>query len=211
MAKLILWIQTILVPWLGAPGVFVVAALDASFLSIPEVGDVLVVTSGLRDARTGWLCALMATLGSLAGSAALFFVGRRGGEGFLERRFGAARLKHAREAFARWDVLALAVPAIMPPPVPLKPFVVAAGVFRVPFRRFAASLLLGRGARYAFWVSLAILFGQRAQEVLKAVDRFSGERPLVAAMVLALLILVGLWLRRRRLAVAPRPADDAVV
>ena len=46
MHKLIGWIQFVLVPWLGAPGVFIVAFLDASFLSLPEINDVIVVTAG---------------------------------------------------------------------------------------------------------------------------------------------------------------------
>jgi len=210
MAKLLLWIQTTAVPWLGPPGVFLVAFLDASFLSLPEVGDLLVVTSGMRDPKAGWTAALMAATGSLAGSSVLWFVGRRGGEKLLSRWFSAARVEQARSAFARWDLMAVAVPAILPPPVPLKAFVVAAGVFRVSFERFASSLFLARGLRYALWAVVGIVYGRRALGILGAVDRLSGDHALLLILVLGL-ALVGLLAVRRRLASDARPAGHIAV
>ena len=200
MHKLIGWIQFVLVPWLGAPGVFIVAFLDASFLSLPEINDVIVVTAAASHSETLWLVILMATLGSVAGCTALWWLGRRGGEALLARRFGAERVERTRRAFERWDVLALAVPAISPPPVPFKVFVIAAGVFGVPFRRFALTLVVARGLRYVVWGALGILYGERALEMLRAADRWFLDRAwamgLASAVILAVVVLV-VWRRRR--------------
>jgi membrane protein YqaA with SNARE-associated domain len=210
MAKLLIWIQAVLVPWLGAPGVFVVAFLDSSFLSLPEITDVLVVTSGMRDARTAWIAALMATMGSVVGCTALWWAGRRGGERLLARRFGATRVERTREVFARWDLLALAVPALMPPPMPFKAFVIAAGVFGIPLRRFAATIFVARGLRYAAWVVVSLVYHERAISLLSSVDRWFADRAAVLLLTVAAGILVLSWLvlRRRHTEAA---ADDVVV
>ena len=106
----VVWIQTVLIPTLGPLGLFVVAFFDSSFLSVPEINDVLVVSAGASNPRTVWMYALAATLGSLAGCTALWYLGRRGGEALLVKRFGEKRVEQTRAAFRRWDVLALAVP-----------------------------------------------------------------------------------------------------
>jgi membrane protein YqaA with SNARE-associated domain len=211
MARLLIWTQTVLVPWLGAPGVLVVALLDSSFLSLPEITDLLVVTSAMRDAQTACIAGLMATVGSVAGCAALWWLGRRGGEGFFARRFGQARMARIRSAFGRWNLLALAVPAIMPPPVPFKAFVIAAGVFHVPFQRFAVTIFLARGLRYAIWIVVSLLFHERALDFLTAVDRWLVDRTHLGAVLgVGIVLLTGLLLLRRRIA-APEPADDVAV
>jgi membrane protein YqaA with SNARE-associated domain len=208
MAKLLVWIQTVLVPWLGAPGVFVVAFLDSSFLSLPEITDVLVVTSGMRDAPTAWAAALMATLGSVAGCTVLWWLGRKGGEGLLSRRFGRARVERTRDAFARWDLLALAGPAVMPPPMPFKAFVIAAGVFRVPFWRFAATIFLARGLRYAVWVVVSLTYHERALRILESADRWFADRAAVILLAAAAVVLLAAWwVVRRRSGEAPSTAD----
>lgn len=211
MAKLLIWIQMVLVPWLGAPGVLVVAALDSSFLSLPEITDLLVVTAGMRDARLAWITALMATVGSVAGCSALWWVGRRGGERLLHRRFGQARVERIRGAFHRWNLLALAVPAISPPPVPFKAFVIAAGVFHVPFRRFAGTIFLARGFRYAIWVVVSLMYHERAIELLTAADHWLVDRGRVLALVAAGLVLLMTLLVLRRRGAPPEAADDAAL
>src|SRR5207245_1761824 len=116
MEKIVLWVQNVLLPTLGPAGLFVVAFFDSSFLSLPEINDILVVTSCSLDPRSAWIPITMATLGSLAGCSVLWEIGRRGGEPLLERRFGKAQVARTRTAFERWDLLALIVPALLPPP-----------------------------------------------------------------------------------------------
>jgi membrane protein YqaA with SNARE-associated domain len=209
MAKVLIWVQTVLVPFLGAPGVLVVAFLDSSFLSLPEITDLLVVTSGMRDARTAWIAALMATCGSVVGCGVLWWLGQRGGEGLLARRFGHARVERTREAFARWDILALAIPALMPPPMPFKAFVLAAGAFRVPFKRFVATIFVARGLRYSLWAVVSLVYHERAVAVLEEVDRWFADRAVALLLTLAVCVVLTAWLVVRRR--AAQAADDAAV
>jgi membrane protein YqaA with SNARE-associated domain len=199
MHRLIVWIQEVAVPVLGAPGVFLAAFLDSSFLSLPEINDLLVVTSAASSPERGWLFALTATLGSVAGCSVLWWIGWKGEEDLLERRFGVHRVSKAREAFHRWDFLALAVPAILPPPMPFKIFVIAAGVFGFSFRRFVLTLLVARGLRYAAWAAVGIWYGERAISVFKDVDSWMSARLpwLLATATVALLGWFAWWWRSR--------------
>lgn len=199
MQALALWIEGVLVPALGPFGLYVAAILD-SFLFLPELNDVLVVSAAAARPGTAWLGATMVTLGSVSGCCAIWWAGVRGGEPLLERRLGRARMEKTRDAFQRWDLLALAVAALLPPPVPFKAFVLSAGVFGVSFRRFTVTVLLARGARYAFWSVMGMLYGQEAVELLRAADRwFKGHAAIVLAIGTAGLLAASAWyyLRRR--------------
>ena len=187
-------------PALGPVGVFLVAFLDSSFLSIPEVNDIIVITAAARHPETAWLYVLMATLGSLAGCTALWALGRRGGEAFLVKRFGAERVERTRAAFHRWDILALALPAVLPPPMPFKIFVLSAGVFGYPLRRFVVTLFIARGLRYTAWAIGGAIYGDEALAVLKRSDQwFSQNLPVVIAVAVGVTLLaVGVWVLKRR-------------
>jgi membrane protein YqaA with SNARE-associated domain len=200
MEKIVLWIQNVLLPTLGPAGLFVVAFFDSSFLSLPEINDILVVSSCSLNPRSAWIPITLATLGSLAGCSVLWEIGRRGGEPLLERRFGKAQVARTRVAFERWDLLALIVPALLPPPMPFKIFVLSAGVFGVPWRRFAGTLILARGLRYVFWGLLGIVYGDEALRLVRAVDRWFDDHGLMvlAAVAAAVLVGVAVWALRRR-------------
>jgi membrane protein YqaA with SNARE-associated domain len=142
----------------------------------------------------------MTTLGSVAGSLALREIGRRGGEPRLEKRFGKDRVAAVRERFQRFGVLTLAIPALLPPPMPFKMFVLSAGVFGFPLKRFVITLALARGLRYSVWSALAVLYGSEALELLKTLDAWFADR-LGALLIVVSAILLGLFivltLRRR--------------
>src|SRR5713101_1406160 len=94
---------------LGAPGLFLITALDSSFLSLPEIADLLVVLMVNRDKSRFLLYAASATLGSLAGSLALYQLARKGGETLVRRRFATASVERAMATFQRHGVLAVLV------------------------------------------------------------------------------------------------------
>jgi membrane protein YqaA with SNARE-associated domain len=200
MHKAMLWIQGVVIPALGPPGLFLVAVLDSSFLSIPEVNDLLVVTSSAAFPSQAWLYILMATLGSLVGCGILWWIGRRGGQALLERRFGLDRVARTRALFSRWGVLALAVPSLLPPPMPFKVFVLSAGVFGMTWRRFMVTLLVARGARYTFWGVMGVLYGAEALAMLKRFDAWFAGRTawILLGVAVGVVAFATLWLVRRR-------------
>ncbi len=151
---------------IGGPGLFVVAFLDSSFLSLPEVNDLLVIAMVRNDTESMPYYALMATLGSIAGCLVLYLLGRRGGDSLVRRRFGGHRLTRAMELSQRYGILAVAIPAILPPPAPFKVFVLLAGVAKVPVSQFVTAVALGRGFRYFAEGWLAVRYGEQAEALL---------------------------------------------
>jgi len=200
MVRFVGWIQDVVLPLLGPSGIFLAAFLDSSFLSLPEINDLLVVTSAAAHPDTAWIAVLLATLGSVVGCAAVFVLGRRGGDAFLVRRFGVDRTARARDLFHRFGPLALAVPAIMPPPMPFKIFVIAAGVFGFPWPKFLLTILLARGARYGAWAVLGAVYGDEAIAILRSFDAWAAGRQTLLLSIgagLTLATLAYLWARRR--------------
>jgi membrane protein YqaA with SNARE-associated domain len=191
MHRVISWVQGV-IPLLGLPGVFLAAFLDSSFLSLPEINDLVVVTAAATQPSGAWRFVLMAALGSVAGCVVLWWLGRRGGEALLVRRFGADRVGRTRAAFERYELLALAIPAMLPPPMPFKLFVLSAGVFGVSLRRFALTIFVARGLRYALWAVFGAYYGDAALAMFRQVERWCGERVTVLVF-LAMAALLG-WL-----------------
>ena len=168
---------------LGGPGLFVVAFLDSSFLSLPEINDVLVVLMVTRDKVRMPYYAAMATMGSVTGCLVLYGLGRRGGEAIVRERVTGPRLETAMRLFRRFGALAIIVPALLPPPAPFKVFVLLSGVVRVPWLRFCGAVAVGRGIRYFGEGLLAVRYGDQAIEFLRG-------NGLLVSSVLAVLMLV---------------------
>jgi len=145
---------------LGASGMFVVAVMDSSFLSIPEGNDLLIVilSTGKTWERMAYYV-LMTSLGSVVGCLLLYTVGRKGGSPLLRRRFSPRTVDRAEVLFRRYGLLTIAIPSLLPPPFPFKIFVLSAGVFRVGLPGFMAAVVLGRTVRYSMWGILAVLYG----------------------------------------------------
>jgi len=199
MSRLVEWVQAVLLPTLGPLGLFLVAVVDSSFLSLPEINDFLVISAALANPTTVWMFVLMAALGSVAGSSLLWRIGRAGGEALLVRRFGPEWAGRTHRAYRRWGILALAVPALLPPPMPFKAFVLASGVFGFPYPRFALTLLLARGARYTFWGAMGVAYGEEARLLLLAIDAWCADRmPLLLGLLAGILLAVLIVARRRR-------------
>jgi membrane protein YqaA with SNARE-associated domain len=197
--RLATWIATTLVPALGPFGVFVVNFLDSSFLSFPELNDLLVVAAAVGSPARAPLFVAMATLGSLAGCLTLWEVGRKGGDARVLQRFGSERVERARRAFERFDVLALAVPALLPPPMPFKIFVLTAAVLGMPRRRFALTLLVARALRYTAWAALGVAYGEEGMRLLQRFDAwFAAHAWSVGLGAVVVLVLVVAWRLRPR-------------
>ena len=115
MQSFIKWVYGVALS-LGGPGLFVVAFLDSSFISLPQINDLLVVLMVVRNKTLMPYYAAMATAGSVAGCYVLYLIAERGGEAFLAKRVKAGHTERALALYRRRGVLALMVPAILPPP-----------------------------------------------------------------------------------------------
>lgn len=95
---------------LGGWELLILAFFDSSFLSLPEVNDVLIVTLSIKaPERMLYYCA-MTTIGSIMGCLILFYVGRKGGEVLLRKKFAPRRLEKIAGWYRRFGVLAVIDP-----------------------------------------------------------------------------------------------------
>jgi membrane protein YqaA with SNARE-associated domain len=194
VSRLLKWIEGLALA-LGGPGLFLLAFLDSSFLSFPEVTDILIIVLVTKHPeRYLWYTALP-TLGSVLGCYVLYALARRGGEAFLRKRLKDHHVERAFALFRRYGLLAVAVPSILPPPVPFKMFVLAAGAARVKPLDFIMAVTIGRGIRFFGEGLLALWYGQWALELLHEHGRTVS---LWLAVIIAVLGGGYIWWSRRR-------------
>ncbi len=158
----------VIVPlYVAGPAMVLIGALDSSLLSLPEINDYLVVVRCYKHPRAVFIFPLFAALGSVVGCWLLYTLIRRGGQAILRRRFRPEHIKRVESAYARFGILALAVPALLPPPMPFKIFVATAGAMEFPRRRFLITVLIARSLRYYVEGVLAVFYGERVLRFLK--------------------------------------------
>lgn len=179
---------------LGGLGLFLVTLLDSSFLSLPELADLLLIYMVVEHKDRMLFYAGMCTLGSLAGCFVLYLITRVAGDAFMRRHFTDRHIERGLRLFQKHGLLALIVPALLPPPMPFKIFVLAAGLAGVSVRDFSLAIAFGRGARYFGEGLLAVWFGAQALE-------FTKQHSLAISIGTGILIVVGVtvYLLRRRL------------
>lgn len=194
MSRFVAWLRAFAMG-IGGPGLFVIAFLDSSFLSLPQINDLLVIWMVVQHPGRMAYYATMATLGSVAGCLVMYGLARKGGEVFLRRRFKGKTLDRARGLFARYGFLAVLVPALLPPPAPFKLFVILAGVVAMPATTFIVAVAVGRGLRYFAEGILAVWYGEMAINYIR-------EHPVQVSLTLFAAAGIGtgayyLWKRRR--------------
>jgi len=172
----------------GLFGVFLVSIVDSSFvpLPVPGITDIMIVLFAAQ--KSNWiLLILAATAGSALGGYLSYEVGHAGGMQFLERHVPARIFKKVCEWMEGHAVLAVALPAVLPPPMPLSPFVLAAGALKMSKKKFMATFTLSRSARHAFAAWLGVYYGRH---VLHLWNRFSERWATTILIVLWTTILV---------------------
>jgi len=187
------WLRATLLPY-GGVGLMVLAICDSSFLSLPEVNDLLLMTFSIDDPDSMLKLATLTTLGSVIGCALLYSVGRKGGEAFLRKRFSDERFLRVQSWYQKYGVLAVIVPSLLPPPTPFKIFVLSAGTFGISWPQFLAAVSIGRGIRYFSEGFLAITYGPAAIQFVH--DNY-GRIGLVVAILIVAAAVVFFYARRR--------------
>ena len=180
---------------LGGIGLFIIALLDSSFLSFPQVNDLLIIVLSTKYPERMPYYAGMTTVGSIIGCFLLYGVARRGGEVFLRKRLKGPHVDRAIALYQRHGLLAVVVPALLPPPVPFKVFVLLAGAASVSPVRFGLAVGIGRGIRYFGQGYLAVLYGEQAAEFMKAHGAGLGIGLALAAILIGVAVF---FLRKRR-------------
>jgi len=153
--------------YVAGPAMILIGALDSSLLSLPEINDYLVIARCYTHPETAFIFPLFPAIGSVLGCLLLYTILRRGGRAVLHRRFQMDHVLRVERAYARFGILALAIPALLPPPMPFKIFVATAGALQFPRRRFLLTIMLARSVRYYTEGTLAVFYGERVLRFLK--------------------------------------------
>ena len=171
--------------YVAGPAMILIGALDSSLLSQPEINDYLVVARCYTHPRAVFFFPLFAATGSVLGCLLLYTILKRGGLAVLHRRFKLEHVHRVERAYARFGVLALAIPALLPPPMPFKIFVATAGALQFPRRRFLLTILIARSLRYYTEGVLAVFYGER-------VLRWLRDNGLIIVAIVLSLCVIGL-------------------
>jgi membrane protein YqaA with SNARE-associated domain len=144
---------------LGGPGLILLGLADNSVIPLPGSMDVLTIWLAARNREIWFYYTIMATLGAVIGGYVTYNLARKGGKGALERRFPKKKIDKVNQKFERWGFSAVAIPALLPPPFPIVPALLAAGAMQYPRKKFLAALAVGRGIRYSIVGFLGAHFG----------------------------------------------------
>jgi membrane protein YqaA with SNARE-associated domain len=173
---------------LGAPGLFLISFLDSSVLTFPVINDLLLIELSIEHPPRMPFYAFMAATGSVLGCVLLYFIARKGGEAFFQKKAG-----HRAAAIRHWveenGFVGMLIAALLPPPTPFKIFVFAAGVFEVPLWSYTSAIALARTIRYFGIGYLAIRYGNDALPFLKG-------HKLEASVIVILFVLLSYLVSR---------------
>jgi membrane protein YqaA with SNARE-associated domain len=201
------WLETYVIAlpiYYAAPAMILIGALDSSLLSLPEINDYLVVGRCIKQPSAAFYFPLFAAIGSVIGCLALYTIMRRGGQALLQRRFKRENIERVERVYARYGFLAIAIPAVLPPPMPFKIFVATAGTLEYPRWKFLTTVMLARSFRYYVEGILAVFYGRRVLTFLK--DNGLVVLSIVAAAAL-LILLFYLIVNRRSVSSKVRETD----
>lgn len=208
-------------PWLhwlvslGGVGLFVVAIADSSVIPLPIPGstDLLLLLLTVQRASSDlWVIIYpaVAVLGSLVGGYLTWSAGWKGGEVTLERYVPKKYLGKINGWVKKHGVWSVALAAILPPPIPLTPFVLAAGALKVSRSRFLVAFGVARVARYGLLAWLGVSFGRHfVHEWRHQIETWSSTILWIYAIVMVLGIAFTVWKMRRAMRTR-RPRAGAV-
>ena len=148
---------------LGGAGLILLALADNSVVPLPGSMDVLTIILSAHQKNWWPYYALMATIGGITGGYVTYALGRKGGKESLERKLPKQKAEKIYAIFNRYGFWSLLLPAVLPPPVPFSPFLVAAGALQYSRRKFFVAVGLGRAIRYT---AVAYLGSKYSRQIL---------------------------------------------
>jgi membrane protein YqaA with SNARE-associated domain len=178
---------------LGVPGVFLIALLDSAAVPLPGGPEAVITLLCWRRASEWLLITVAAAAGSTLGCLFLYGIARAGGDLALAR-IPKEKLDRARRMVDQNATWAVFLCVALPPPIPTKPIILAAGAFRAPALPFTLAVIAGRMVRYSLLAYLGARFGEEAARIIKA--RYMWVALALIALVVA--ALIARRIRRRR-------------
>lgn len=180
---------------LGLFGLFMVSVVDSSFvpLPLPGITDIMVIV--LAAQHHNWLLLiLVASAGSALGGYVSYQVGQSGGMAFLEKHVPARTFKLVRDWMEKHAILAVALPAILPPPMPLSPFVLAAGALKMSKKKFLTTFTVSRLLRHTVAAWLGIHYGRHILHLWNSLSARYATPILIAIwIVIAISCAIAFW------------------
>jgi len=164
----------------GGPGLVALGIADNSVVPLTGSTDVLTIWLAASQRSLWFYYAIMATIGAVLGGYITYALARKGGKEAIEHKFQQQKAGKIVRRFQRWGFWSVFTGAVLPPPFPLVPVLLAAGAMQYPRRKFLGALAAGRGVRYSVVAGLGALYGD---SIVAFFSRYSK---------LALLILAGL-------------------
>ncbi len=147
--------------FLGPWGVFVIAFSDSAFIPMPQGVDALLLAQAIASPEIAYLAAGLGALGSVVGSTVLYFLARGAGQGLLLKRLSSNGINRLSRLMGRWGAALLIPVTMIPLPMPMKPVVLAAGIFRMPLVSFWSAISFSRLVRYFGIAFLGMQYGDR--------------------------------------------------
>jgi membrane protein YqaA with SNARE-associated domain len=180
---------------LGALGLFSVAVVDSSPMPLPLPGSTdLLLLWLVAYGGDPWLLAAFAIAGSFVGGYSTWNLGHRGGEAALRRYVPARLLGRIVGWVERHRILAVFLPALLPPPIPLLPFALASGALGVSRPRFLVVYGAARTLRYSLIAWLGVTYGRHAIHMWSGtLQRWSTPLMSVFAGLLVAGTCFGIW------------------
>jgi membrane protein YqaA with SNARE-associated domain len=178
----------------GIWGLFSISFLDSSFVPLPVFNDLALILLASQHPSRAVFYAFGSTTGSVLGCYLLYAISRRGGK-YLWRKATPRVIARAKRWLERNDFVALLVACLLPPPVPLKIFVLTAGILQVNPLHFAVAMLVGRGLRFGADAWLGARYGPQAQAYLK--ENLGWASMAVVVLVVGCTLAYRAWRRRQ--------------
>jgi membrane protein DedA with SNARE-associated domain len=155
-----------LVAW-GPAGILLLSILDSSGVPVAGVFDAFLILVAVERPSNAWLCAGLGVAGSMVGNIILFSASHRGGRRFMNKAAPEGRAARFREWFKRYGMVTVFVPALIPIPMPLKLFVISAGVMGTSMTEFISVVFVARVLRYFGEAWLGVTLGRESTSYLK--------------------------------------------
>ena len=197
-----LLVATSITAWLhrlGGPGLLLLGLADNSVVPMPGSMDVATIYMSAHNRHLWLYYAAMATLGAVIGGYVTYGLARKGGKEALEKKLSKNRAQRVFRRFERWGFWAVAVPALLPPPFPIVPFLLAAGALQYSRRKFVGALALGRGLRFIVVAGLGMLYGNA---IVKFFSRY--YKPALALLIGAAVVgAILAYIQYRRMKAVP--------